>query len=342
MRELTVRLDALDPEAGAALRVVTYFDDLLAHGAGIQSIVRGAAMLTAGPVALVDHVRQVHIRVDADGRTGRPAESPDPRWPHISVGSGDAVLWLERSGSPRPIDAIVLERAAAVAATVLDRTRGSGRRRPHDPASIEVLLDAEAAPDTRAMAAQRLGMAAWKRARAAAFADGGARIYGESEDVPSERESSPPSTVRAGIGPLVAVDDLPASWAQARLALRLTAAGTPADPGPRIVHAEEAGGLLVLARTVGPGTPEIEDVAALERAARTAPWILATLEAVSASSSLRGAATRLRLHHSTLQKRITHAERLLGWSLTDAHGGLRLQLALVLRRLHRIPLDPCP
>jgi DNA-binding PucR family transcriptional regulator len=43
----------------------------------------------------------------------------------------------------------------------------------------------------------------------------------------------------------------------------------------------------------------------------------------------------LLVHHSTLQERIAHAERLLGWPIRDPHGRHRLYLALMLRRLRR-------
>lgn len=334
MDDLIVRLDALDPQAGAALRVIAYFDDLLSHGAGIQAIVRGAAVLAAVPAALIDDARQVRVRVDAAGRSGRPAEEPDPAWPSRRVGPGDAMLWLEWSGPPRPVDAMVLERAAVAAAAVLDRTRGrTGRHQ--DRASVEVLLDPAATPQARATAARQLGIAETDRARAVAVHQGGALLLDASgENVFTEPS---PHRPRAGIGPAVALDDLPSSWTQARLALRLTAEGTPADPGPRVVHADEMGGLMLLARDVGPDTPRIEDVAALERTARIAPWMLLTLDTVAASFSLRAAAKTLHVHHSTLQERLAHAERLLGWSLGDAPGRFRLHLALALRRLHRAP-----
>ncbi|GAA1748968.1 helix-turn-helix domain-containing protein [Nonomuraea bangladeshensis] len=340
MHDLTVRLDALDPQAGAALRVIMYFDDLLRHRAGIQAIVRGAAVLTAGPAALVDDARQVRIRIDADGRSGKPADSPDPAWPSTPVGTGDAILWLEYSGPPRPIDAVVLERAAAAVAAVLDRTRGRQADRLQDRALVEVLLDAAAASEARTTAARRLGLADAVQARAVALRPGGARIHREPTSGPSGREVVLPAGVRAGVGPAVAIADLPFSWAQACIALRLTAEGTPADPGPRVVHAEEAGGLAVLASTVGPDTPKVADVLTLERTSQAAPWMLVTLDAVAAAPSLRAAALILRVHHSTLQERVTYAERLLGWSLGDPSGRFRLLLALVLRRLHRSPLDP--
>ena len=97
---------------------------------------------------------------------------------------------------------------------------------------------------------------------------------------------------------------LPASWAAARTALRLTAEGTDDDPGPRVVYADEVGGLALLARCVGPATPPLPDVLALEQAAAAAPWMLVTLHAVATSASLRAAAAALSVHHSTLQDRI--------------------------------------
>ncbi|GGV24160.1 hypothetical protein GCM10010182_53190 [Actinomadura cremea] len=328
MRDLTVRLDALDPQAGAALRVIAYFDDLTAHGATLQAIVRAAAVLTAGPAALVDEARRVRIRVDARGRTGTPSEAPDPAWPSTLVDPG-ALLWLEYSGPPRPVDAMVLERAAAAASAVLDRTRG--RARPHDTASVETLLDPAAAPEARATAAHRLGLPESARVRAVALHGGDALI------VPASGRGEVPEGARAGVGPVVDPDGLPGSWEAARTALRLTAEGTPGDPGPRVVHADEAGGLLALALAVGPDTPEIADVTAVERAARAAPWMLATLDAVAGASSVRAAAAVLRVHHSTLQERLPHAERLLGWPLAGTAGRFRLHLALALRRLHRAP-----
>jgi hypothetical protein len=141
-----------------------------------------------------------------------------------------------------------------------------------------------------------------------------------------------PPPGRAGIGPAGPILDLPASYAAARIALRFTADGTEEDPGPTVVHHTELGGLALLAGHAGEPIP---DVRALDHAAASAPWMLSTLYAVSAAASLRGAATALRVHHSTLQDRITHAEHALGWNVREPAGRLRLQLALTLRRLRK-------
>lgn len=73
----------------------------------------------------------------------------------------------------------------------------------------------------------------------------------------------------------------------------------------------------------------------METAAANAPWLLATLNAVATTTSLRAAATEINVHHSTLQDRLTHAESLLGWPVRTPQGRLRLQLALTMRHLAR-------
>jgi hypothetical protein len=67
--------------------------------------------------------------------------------------------------------------------------------------------------------------------------------------------------------------------------------------------------------------------------------MLSTLYAAATTTSLRTAAAALRVHHSTLQDRIVHAERLLGWAVREPQGRLRLHLALILRASPR-PISP--
>lgn len=75
----------------------------------------------------------------------------------------------------------------------------------------------------------------------------------------------------------------------------------------------------------------------VEDAIRSAPWMLETLVAIAHSTSVRAAATELRVHHSTAQERASRASRMLGWDLDDPAGRFRLQLALVVRRLRATP-----
>jgi hypothetical protein len=317
MKDLAVRLAALDADAGAALRVISYFDSLVEARAGLQSIVRGAALLADCPARLTDDERRVRIRVTAAGVNAWLDEPAEPDW--MSTSAGSATLQLERAGPPGPVEAMILERAAGAARAVLDRTRG--RAPAADPASAELLVDASAPPDVRLQAARRLGLTE------------PAYVIARPTEIQVRSGPLPELPGRAGIGPAVEILELPASGAAARVALRFAAEGTDEDPGPPVVHAAELGGLALLAE-VGDqsGAP---DVKALEHAAAAAPWMLTTLHTMAASISLRAAATTLRVHHSTLQDRITHAEQLLGWNVREPQGRLRLQLALALRRLHR-------
>nr|WP_240896089.1 helix-turn-helix domain-containing protein [Kineococcus siccus] len=326
---MTVRLAALDPEAGAALRVVSYFDELAAGHAGLAAVVRGAAVLTGSPARLTDDRRHLCVRVAADGRPLPTPATVEEGWLRTAVDAG-AVLRLERPGPARMVDAVVLERAAALARTVLERTRplpatpaADGRQ---DPDLLEVLLDAGADERARRGAAQALGIGA-APSRVLAYDDGELRVG----------TTLPTASRRVGVGPAVAVGELPASALAARRALRLTAEGTAADPGPRVVQAEQVQALLLLADAVTPATAPVADVVALERAAAAGPWVLATLHALTVAPTRRAAAAELGVHHSTLQERLTGAQRLLGWDLHEPAGVQRLHLALALRRLHRHP-----
>lgn len=79
MKELAGRLTALDPDAGAAVRVIAYFDRLTEGRAGVEALVRGAAVLAGVPARLVDAGRGVRIRIEADGVRRDSGPPPDPR-----------------------------------------------------------------------------------------------------------------------------------------------------------------------------------------------------------------------------------------------------------------------
>ncbi|MDX2675098.1 helix-turn-helix domain-containing protein [Streptomyces sp. NY05-11A] len=371
MKELAGRLTALDPDAGAAVRVIAYFERLAEHRAGLESLVRGVAVLAGCPARLADAGRRVRLRVETDGHRRDTDQPPDPAWPSAALSpDGAPALWLERAGPPSVVDAVILERAAAAIRVVLDRTRGRApTARADDPALVETLLDATAPEQVRLHAARRLGLDPATRARVVAPFDGPPRIVNVSARRglihPQARPSAPepaPAPVpargtapahagsatpapgpahldagsddtalppgRVGVGPAVPVLELPGSWAAARTALRFTADGTPNSPGPRVVYADELGGIGLLAELVVPGADPPPDVRALEAAVADAPWMLTTLHAVASTASLRGAAVEVNVHHSTLQDRLGHAETLLGWPVRTPQGRLRLALAM--------------
>ncbi|KMS77373.1 CdaR family transcriptional regulator [Streptomyces viridochromogenes] len=327
MKELAGRLTALDPDAGAAVRVIAYFDRLAESRAGLEALVRGAAVLAGVPARLVEADRRVRVRVEADGTRRDSAPPPDPGWPSAPLTPGGSpALWLERAQGAEPsvVDAVILERAAGAVRLVLDRTRG--RAPADDPALVETVLDATAPEAARLHAARRLGLDPAVPARVLAPLDGRPRI------VPAQGDAEPP-VGRVGVGPAVPALQLPRSWSQARVALRFTAEGTAQDPGPRVVHADELGDVALLADLVVPGAEPPPDVHAVEAAAAAAPWLLATLHAVATTVSLRAAAAEINVHHSTLQERLAQAEHLLGWPLRTPQGRFRLGLALAMRHL---------
>ena len=224
--------------------------------------------------------------------------------------------------APSVVDAVILERAAGAIRLVLDRTRG--RAPADDPALVETLLDGTAPEPARLHAARRLGLDPTVPARALAPLNERPRV------VPAGAEAD--AVGRLGVGPAVPVLELPRSWAEARTALRFTAEGTPQDPGPRVVYADELGGIALLADLVVPGAEPPPDVRVLETASATTPWLSETLHAVAYTASLRAAAAEISVHHSTLQDRLAHAEHLLGWPVRTPQGRLRLQLALAMRQ----------
>jgi PucR-like helix-turn-helix protein len=132
---------------------------------------------------------------------------------------------------------------------------------------------------------------------------------------------------RSATGPVVGVRELPLSYQQARIGLRLTGA-----PGPSHVDTEALGGLTALAE--GCDSPSaVAEVAGLERVTSAYSWALATLTTVAAEPSLRGAAGVLHVHHSTLQSRVELLEHRLGYTVTTPAGRTRLTIALTLRLL---------
>jgi len=339
MKELAGRLTALDPDAGAAVRVIAYFDRLAETRAGLEALVRGAAVLAGCPARLVDAGRRVRVRVETDGTRKDTETAPEPDWPCAALQPGGApALWLERAGSgPSVVDAVILERAVGAIRLVLDRTRGLAPASPaDDPALIETILAATLPEPARLHAARRLGIDPADpavRIRALAPGDGPPRILAARAGARPADAELPAG--RLGVGPAVPVLDLPGSWAAARTALRFTAEGTPRDPGPRVVYADELGGIALLADLVVPGAEPPPDVRALEAAAGALPGLLATLHAVAATASQRAAAAEINVHHSTLQDRLIQAEHLLGWPLRTPQGRLRLKLALTMRHLAR-------
>jgi PucR C-terminal helix-turn-helix domain len=342
MHQVVARLEALDPEAGAALRVIGRFDELVEGRAGLEPVLSAAAVLTGAPVRLVDARYALALRADANGRVGHDPGPVDPRWPNVPlVPGGESAFWIERLGPHSLVDAMVLDRVAFAAREALHRTRSTTRMSPgsaiDDPAAVEVLLDDGASEVDRLHAAGLLRLPERAALRAVAPANGGARIVVAGKGASATRRWE--GLGRVGIGPAVPLAELPRSWSQARAAQRFAAEGTDGDPGPSVACADELGALLLLADGLDPASPPA-DVRALEKAGRAGPWVLRTLVEFTSHASLRLAAAALYIHHSTLTDRIAAVEHDLGFPVRDPQGRLRVQSALAVRRLLLHPADP--
>ncbi|MDN3261549.1 hypothetical protein QWJ26_17325 [Streptomyces sp. CSDS2] len=318
MQELLGRLTALDPEASESLKVVSYFDTLVTAGAGLDALLRGAAALS-GVVAGADRRGRISRRAP-DGRT--PQTEPLARSPQraCSVGS----VWLERVGSPHANDEMIVERLA------LSLDLIEARRSP--VSALEIVIDPARTVAERTTALAKLRLEPNSRIRIVATRPDTPTVTAASAVVPTRygivratlcRTAQEPPSRPAGLGQWVRADHAPDSWDGAMVALRLT------DPSDPVVDATDLGALLLLARAHDPREPH-EDIKALARLdARSTQVLRALVEA----DSLRSAAARLGMHHSTLQARHDALTRELGYDPRTASGKVRYAAAEFLLRL---------
>jgi DNA-binding PucR family transcriptional regulator len=97
-----------------------------------------------------------------------------------------------------------------------------------------------------------------------------------------------------------------------------------------VVDWEEWGALAELAASAERiRHPDVERVTAIS----ADPAAVDTLEALALSESIRGAATLLNLHHSTVQQRQARLEEALGFHITSPAGRTRVLVALASLRL---------
>jgi hypothetical protein len=327
MQELAGRLTALDPQASETLKVISYFDALVAGGAGLESIVRAAAVLSG--VVAGAHAGARRIRVGPDGRT-RTDDPPDSedRWP--SSAAGGASVWIEREGPAHANDAMILERLSLAVAIV------DARRSGMDAGALETALDAARSSEERSAAVRRLGLDAAGPLVVSAHPVEVAAMPGARSTIIATPDGlvraavaipgSPPGAGRAGSATATDAASLPAAWRDARLALRLSDRRTP------VVVADDLGAMMILARSFDPDAPLHPDAAALLELDERS---LEMLDELVAAESVRAAASALGVHHSSLQSRHEAWTRQLGYNPRSASGRARYEAARLLSRLAR-------
>lgn len=329
MQDLLGRLTALDPDASETLKVVSYFDTLVARAVGIESMLRGAAVLSGATVGHRD-TRQI-IRVRADGVRIDPAD-PERRW-MLRESAPDAVAWIEREGEARTNDAMILERLTLALGII--RARRSG----DTESSVELAISGFTSAGERSAALSRLRLPPGPL-RAIASPPDPAPALGHPSAVVATRHGLTRATIvsadadvstvwsdshgpRLGLGISASEESLPESWATALIAVRLTA---PDEP---IVVAEDLGAFLLIAEAAdtGPLHPDAAVLARLDARSRE------LLDAVVDEQSVRAAAVRLGRHHSSVQDRLTALVDGLGYDPRTPRGQARFVVARMLLRL---------
>lgn len=315
MKGLLLRLSALDANAENAVRVIGFFDELVARRVDVDTLVRAAAQLAECPAGVGESVPDnAAVRYLPDGTP----------------------VWLGRPSPGLALDEIVLERLAIAAAILLEHpsapSTGLG-----DAALVELALSVAAGEAERSRALHLLGMrpqAPLTVLALAATREQANRIGGRVAELgawhavlvpgrPPDLDLEPGMRVGVATGAGI---DAPAAWRHASTAVRF------AGHGPRVVRWDDLGAVAVLASLRHADITEVADVAALDGLAED-QGMIDVLKAFCATDSVRKAAALVYRHHSTVAARLTAAEARLGFSLSTMEGRRRLDLALVLRHL---------
>jgi hypothetical protein len=219
---------------------------------------------------------------------------------------------------------VILERLAVSVAMV------ESRRGPEN--ALEIVVDPERSADERAAALARLRIRAGDHLRLIATAVDAAAPAGPSVVMATKygplratvvRAGDVAVSGRAGLGPTVVALRAPASWEAAMVGLRLSSEKDP------VVDGSDLGAMVLLARWADPAVPH-PDVVTLEK---LDPHNHEILRALVETDSVRAAAARLAMHHSTVQARLQSLVRMLGFDPRTALGRMRYIAANPLLRL---------
>ena len=358
MYGLMLRLSTLDADAASALRVIGFFDALVEQRADLPTVLRRTAQLVEAPVGVRTSDHLVSERAEPGGRMGAGGPYVGARLHRLSTGDE---VWLEREGEPLPLDDLVMERFALAVTVALGRRErdlgqldgpeliqqairpglsDSDRRRVvgHlglDPAAPIHVLAAVAPMADIASLAENLGRLTGR----VRFGEVGACVAVLSSG-PVDDTVAIPVGCRCGTAVAADAAALPVAWHQARVALRLALPSQHASPPYAVQEAVAVpfhimGGFAAVVEHVPiEAIDKVVDVQALDRLAAEPGGadMIRTLEAVAATESLRRAASMLHLHHNSVAHRVSRAEQVLGFAVTDSYAHSRLMLALVLQR----------
>ena len=366
MRGLLSKLAGIDTTAERGLRVIEFFDQLVAHRADVEAVVRATAVLaetTAG--AIFDEFADI-VTVTADGRA-LSAAGPGP---HALVNEividDDTVgrVWLDRTEASdgHEWDELIVARMSLALATFHARRYDDtgGRLGLTDPAVVHVLLRETSTETEAARASRLLGFAVGQLVRviavtadehveaglpdlraAVATASGGRAIATAMSNnlavivVSGEAPVTPPlpAGISACIGPRTEVENCARSWSQARRGVRFAATR---GSRPHWASTDELGSVIALVDLNPEDVSKLADVKAIAKlaAVKTGDLDLQVLDEMSWLASGRDVATALHMHHSSVAYRIDGISRALGFDIRTTEGRYRARTALLLWQLH--------
>ncbi|MFR9803171.1 helix-turn-helix domain-containing protein [Pseudonocardia sp. RS010] len=356
MYGLLLRLSALDADAASALRVIGFFDVLVEQGAAVDVVLQRTAALAGCAVGLrrTDTPQGRRADVNTPVHDGTP-----PIWARVRPVPVDHEIWLERFGTPLPLDDLLLERFALTTSVALSR-RQRDVENLDDASLLRLAVDATADEMRRRRALVRLGLPPTGLVHTMAAEGAPAlidKLAGSAGPLlarasvgmahalvsacPFAEDLSVPVGTRVGIASPHPAASLPTAWREASIALRFALPSRRDFPPYSLdeavaVRYPALGGFGALAERMSPeAINEVADVQALDELASESAGeeVLHTLEVVASTESMRRAATILHLHHNSVAHRVTRAEKVLGFSLGEPYARSRLMLALVLRRL---------
>ncbi|WP_282694934.1 helix-turn-helix domain-containing protein [Streptomyces sp. CC208A] len=357
METLALRLSGLDPYVDGAIRIVTFYDTLMRRRVDLPALVRASAGLAECVTGLRLHGTGRAVRVSPLGTEATGPEHPASSALPVTLDEEEiGEVWLERRTPAHQLDEVLLERLAIAVAAAVERY-GPARTTMADPALVELAVGAATDDVARARALRLLGFAAGPPVHVVAVRTGlpldriGARVCpgglvkaatlgadGLGALLATAVDPTAfPEDVRAGL--TTTADTPSAAWHRARTALRFTTSRAP------VLTYDSLGALALLADIPERTARANPDVAAIARLAASAAdgepsETLETLDAYCATASVRRAADRLHLHHSTVSRRLDHLGRALSLDLTTPDGLTRARLALTLWRLLAPPGSP--
>jgi hypothetical protein len=370
MQGLMLKLLNVDAEGERALRVVSYFDQLMMHHPDLESVVRSTAILADCTAGIRLPESGLVFRINADGvslpATGvfAPSSSVDVPFNEDAATAGFA--WLEREGAGGDLDEFILERMGLIAASVIQRSSfsrdfdyASGFS---DPALAQLLVNERASEAERSRAARLMGLDHSSPVQIVAWAPEPTTSSDLEASVDALREvwkrqihlaqistdlaiaivvtresvkwTGAELGGRACSGSIVEAINAPQSWRQAREGLRFAGIGTA---WPRLLESTSVGSLRLLA-LLDPAAVnadrDVERIQALWESPGGAESIQ-ILDYFLHSESVRSAAREANFHHSSVQNRLGRLEAALTINLKSGGGRQRAAHSLLLWQLFR-------